>query len=213
MKVAELLLEAAEDKDPGTIEIVDGPDDTLIVRTTAKSGPMLHGMYTVWDAVGRKKGVKTILNVVKRRGKPTPIEPDGMDIINKRPTKLTFSGVSRETLQAAVDKAIAKVGKTVEKEAKYKADAPARKAAASKANAEKRKTDMAEYDKKYGKGTWKRITYRQEGGDDGYAYVLRVDGRPRMNGLTQRQAMYYKEQEADRLAKEAGIGKYAKGAK
>lgn len=38
-----------------------------------------------------------------------------------------------------------------------------------------------------------KVTYRQEGGDDGYCYVLRVDGIARYTGLTRRQAQYEKE--------------------
>lgn len=209
MKVTELFEEV---KDIGTLEIV-GDGDALTVRSTAKSGPMLGGLYWVWDAVGRKRGVKTIMMMKNRHySAPQPTEltaKDGLTIIDKRPTKLTFVGVDRENLQAAVDKAIAKVQKEIKSNEKRKAEAPKRKAEAAKYQAEKRKTDLAEYDKKYGKGTWKRITYRQEGGDDGYSYVVRVDGRAKWNGLTQRQAMYYKEIEADKIAKDQGIGKYA----
>lgn len=39
-----------------------------------------------------------------------------------------------------------------------------------------------------------KITYRQEGGDDGYSYVVRMDGREVYNGLNRSQAMHYKEQ-------------------
>jgi hypothetical protein len=208
MKVTELFEEV---KDLGTLEIV-GDGDALTVRSTAKSGPMLSGLYWVWDAVGRKKGVTTKMMKTQRFGSPRPVEltgNDGLKIIDKRPTKLMFTGISRADLEAAVEKAIAKVHKENAANQKYKADAPKRKAEASKFAAEKRKTDMAEYDKKYGKGTWKRITYRQEGGDDGYSYVVRVDGRAKWNGLTQREAMHYKEREADKIAKDQGIGKYA----
>lgn len=38
-----------------------------------------------------------------------------------------------------------------------------------------------------------KVTYRQEGGDDGYSYVLRVDGRAVLNGLSQREARYEKD--------------------
>jgi hypothetical protein len=60
---------------------------------------------------------------------------------------------------------------------------------------------MADYDKIYGKGTWNRVTYKQEDGDDGYSYVVRVDGRERWNGLTKREAEYYKRREVTELAK------------
>jgi flavin-binding protein dodecin len=173
---------------------------------------MMQGIYWVWKEIGKKKGVKTFLLVASRFGKAKRTEMDktsGMDIINKRPSRIEFTGVSKEDLQAAVDKAIAKVEKDMKSQAKYKADAPKRKAAAAKYQAEKRKTDMADYAAKYGKGTWGRVTYKQEGGDDGYAYVLRVDGRAKYNGLTQREAMHYKEREVDALAKAGKLGKYA----
>lgn len=209
MKIAELF-EAVE-KDIGTLEIV-GDGDALTVRCTAKSGPMLPGLYWVWSAVGKKKGVTTTMMISKMRGKPTPTElssSDGLKILDKRPTKLTFTGVSREDLQAAVDKAIAKVQKEMKSSAKYKTEAPKRKVEASKYQAEKRKKDLADYAEKYGKGTWGRVTYRQEGGDDGYAYVVRVDGRAKYNGLTLRQATYEKEQAVNDIAKREKLGKYA----
>ena len=214
MKVSELF-EAVE-KDIGTLEVT-GDGDTLTVKCTAKSGPMLSGLYWIWKDVGSKKGVKTLMNMVTQRfGAARPVEltkNDGLKILDKRPTKLTFVGVDRAELQTAVDKAIAKVQKEIKSNAKYKADAPKRKAEASKYQAEKRKKDLGEYEKKYGKGTWGRVTYKQEGGDDGYAYVVRVDGRAKWNGLTQREAMHYKEREVDALAKAAGLGKYAETVK
>lgn len=36
-----------------------------------------------------------------------------------------------------------------------------------------------------------KITARQEGGDDGYCYVVRVDGVEFVNGLTRREVPYY----------------------
>jgi hypothetical protein len=38
-----------------------------------------------------------------------------------------------------------------------------------------------------------KVTYRQEDGDDGYSYVVRVNGFARMSGLTRSQAMYEKQ--------------------
>ncbi len=40
-----------------------------------------------------------------------------------------------------------------------------------------------------------KVTYRQEGGDDGYCYVVRVDGRAVDSGLTRNTAKWV----ADRL--------------
>lgn len=45
----------------------------------------------------------------------------------------------------------------------------------------------------------KRITAKQEGGDDGYCYVVRVDGIERWNGLTRREVEYYKKIELEKL--------------
>lgn len=42
-----------------------------------------------------------------------------------------------------------------------------------------------------------KVTYRQEGGDDGYSYVVRIDGREYMNGLNRRMAQYYKQKILD----------------
>jgi len=39
-----------------------------------------------------------------------------------------------------------------------------------------------------------KITAKQEGGDDGYCYVVRVDGREYINGLTKAEVPYYKAQ-------------------
>jgi hypothetical protein len=172
---------------------------------------MKKAIYFVWKAVEGKSGVKVKMASRGKYGSPKMVEnPDGLDIIDKAPTRLFFSGISKEQLQVAVDKAIAKQKAAIDKDQKYKAAAPARKAEAAKYQAEKRKNNLAEYEKKYGKGTWNRVTYKQEGGDDGYSYVLRVDGRSKYSGLTQREAMYYKELEVDKLAKAAGLGKYAK---
>lgn len=210
MKVTELF--EAEEKDIGTLEI-QGDGDELTVKCTATSGRMLSGLYWVWSEVGKKHGVKTTMMIKSRYGtaKPTVVsgnEAGGL-IIDRRPTRLIFSGIDKQTLQAAVDKAIEKVHREIKADAKYKAEAPKRKAEASKYASQKRKEDMTKYTKLYGKGTWNRVTYRQEGGDDGYSYVVRVDGRAKWNGLTQREAMYYKEREVDELAKTLGIGKYA----
>jgi len=46
-----------------------------------------------------------------------------------------------------------------------------------------------------------RVTARQEGGDDGYQYVVRVDGCTKINGLNKRMADYYKR----KFRKELGL--------
>jgi hypothetical protein len=43
-----------------------------------------------------------------------------------------------------------------------------------------------------------KITARQEGGDDGYCYVVRVDGRSYITGLHRSEVKYYKEQALSR---------------
>jgi hypothetical protein len=39
-----------------------------------------------------------------------------------------------------------------------------------------------------------KITARQEGGDDGYCYVVRIDGAAFVSGLTRAEVPYYKKQ-------------------
>lgn len=39
-----------------------------------------------------------------------------------------------------------------------------------------------------------KITAKQEGGDDGFCYVVRVDGKVYQTGLTRREVPHYKEQ-------------------
>ena len=84
----------------------------------------------------------------------------------------------KEKLQAEVDKVIEHFRKEEDAEEAYKARAPERKAAKAKYDAQKRKDELAKSDELYGNGTWSRVTYMQRGGDDGYSYVVRVDGKP-----------------------------------
>ncbi len=37
-----------------------------------------------------------------------------------------------------------------------------------------------------------KITAKQEGGNDGYCYVVRVNGKPFVKGLTRSEVPYYK---------------------
>ena len=39
---------------------------------------------------------------------------------------------------------------------------------------------------------YKYTTCRQEGGNDGYCYVIRVNGQERINGLTRHETDYYR---------------------
>lgn len=43
-------------------------------------------------------------------------------------------------------------------------------------------------------GKLPKITAKQEGGDDGFCYVVRIDGREFINGVSRREVPYYKEQ-------------------
>lgn len=211
MKVSELF-EAVEAEDLGKIGFTTGPDGEFIVRPTVTKGPIVNAMYWVFKDLIGKKGVTISALRKKRFGKAVPTEltkNDGTYVINNRVARLVIKGVAEDALQAIVDKATAKARSEAKKDAKYKADAPKRKAEMSKIQAEKRKKDLVDYAEKYGKGTWNRVTYRQEGGDDGYAYVLRVDGRPTYTGLTQREAMYEKERAVEEIAKREKLGKYA----
>lgn len=149
-----------------------------------------------------------------KSGRPVTKSPtDALKLLDNRPNGLIFKfetpDGAKEALEASADKATKKIEREEKSAAKYKADAPKRKAEASKFASEQRKKTMAEYEKLYGKGTWNRVTYKQEGGDDGYQYVVRVDGRAIMNGLTQREAMYQKTKMVDGIAKKEKLGKYA----
>ena len=197
------LIENKDDSSLGSLSITPNGND-FIVRASAKSGPIVQGIFHVWKQFVGKRGIKISMMSGKEVGKM-----DGLKILDNRPQALVFTGVDKTALEAAVRAAEAKVAKDVKAQEKRKAEAPARRAADAKFAAEKRKTDMAEYDKKYGKGTWNRVTYKQEGGDDGYSYVVRVDGKTKWNGLTQRQAQFYKQQEVEAIAKRERLGQFA----
>lgn len=56
------------------------------------------------------------------------------------------------------------------------------------------------------RGKYERaVGYRQEGGDDGYHYVVRSYGRAIMNGLTRTEAEYCKDREVKRLCEANGV--------
>jgi hypothetical protein len=42
-----------------------------------------------------------------------------------------------------------------------------------------------------------KITAKQEGGDDGYCYVIRINGKEFVNGLTRAEIPYYKKRALD----------------
>lgn len=207
MKMNELLTEVAQvtvgEIEPITVSERDGG---FLVNSSAKKGPTLDTLFRVWKEFNGKRGIE----IKGKSGKVLDLgtvlrnRPNGFIIIAKNPEGM------KEKIEAAIEKATANVKKLQKSDAAYKEKAPERKKAKAQYAATKRKEDLAEYAKKYGKGTWNRVTYRQEGGDDGYAYVVRVDGYPKWKGLTQREAMYYKEREVDEIAKKEKLGKYAK---
>ena len=47
-----------------------------------------------------------------------------------------------------------------------------------------------------------KITARQEGGDDGYCYVVRVNGKELINGLTRSEVPHYKAEALKRWEKD-----------
>jgi hypothetical protein len=199
MKVSELF----EAQSLGTLSVTPSGDG-FVVNASAKSGPIIGAVYWVWKTLSTKKGV-----TVKMKSGKAVEKNDGFKLFDNRPQGLVFFGVDEETVKAAADAAVAKVEKEVKAQAKHKADAPKRRAEASKFASELRKKDLEEYAKLYGKGTWNRVTYKQEGGDDGYQYVVRVDGRSIMNGLTRRSAEHEKRSQVDAIAKREKLGKYA----
>ena len=54
------------------------------------------------------------------------------------------------------------------------------------------KGDISKY--KQTKMKLPKITAKQEGGDDGYCYVIRIDGKEFINGLTRSEVPYHKAQ-------------------
>lgn len=207
MKVLELFetVLAAGEVMPITVTANNG---SFTVGTTAKSGPTLDVIFKVWDAFDGKRGVttKSKAGLELNAHRMLKNRPNGFVIKFDKPEGM------KEKIEATVEKMVASIQKQVKSNAAYKAKAPERKKEASKANAEYHKAELAGYAEKYGKGTWGRVTYKQEGGDDGYSYVVRVDGRPKWNGLTQREAMHYKTREVDDIAKKEKLGQYAKTA-
>jgi hypothetical protein len=51
-----------------------------------------------------------------------------------------------------------------------------------------------------------KITARQEGGDDGYSYVIRIDGVSFVSGLTRSEVPYYRKQALLYWERRAGRG-------
>lgn len=171
------------------------PDGWWKVSVAATAGPLIHLIrtlaYSAPTQVRTKSGTKLPnYGAFKANG-------------------ILMKAASRDVLDARIEKAIRKHNSYVKSETRHKERAPERKAAAAKYSADQAKQRRAEQEAKYGKGTAQRVTYRQEGGDDGYQYVVRVDGRAKWDGLTQSQAMHYAEQERNEIAKREKLGQYA----
>lgn len=183
--------------------------NSYVVGTRETRGPVLDMAYWIFKEVAAKEGV----TVFTKSGKALPNTPDSRLFVLNRKPNLVYKFEDPTDAEKILNAAIANAAKKVEKEQaekqKHKEEAPLRKKQAAAHAAERRKADLAKYDAKYGKGTWNRVTYRQEGGDDGYQYVVRVDGRPYMNGLTRREAEYYKLQQVKAIAKRERLGSYA----
>lgn len=198
MKVSELLFEArftdadlVSEKD---LRVEEQPDGTFKVSVGVTSGPLINLIRTL--AYATPSRIKT-----KSGGElPRWDKFKANGIIVKVP--------NRDTLNKMIERAIKTHNKYVKQDVKWAAGADDRKKEASKRSAEDAKQRKAELEAEFGKGTAARVKYRQEGGDDGYQYVVRVDGVKRWDGLTQREAMYYARKEMDEIAKERKIGKY-----
>ena len=204
MKISELF-EAAE---AGTLEpvtITAKGEDSFIVGTKATKGPSLDQIYNIWQDFEKKKGV----TMKSKSG--LPLNFDRMFKSKPSGIVLTFANVegAKEAIEASIEKAVAEVTKEVKSKGDWKAGAEDRKKEASKMSSAARAIEMKKMEALYGKGTWNRVTYRQEGGDDGYCYAVRIDGKKLCSGQTQSQAMYEKRKAVDELAKKYKLGKYA----
>lgn len=205
MKLHELFEAVAQTEELEPVTITPKGEKSFIVGTKATKGPSLDQIYQVWKDFDSKKNSST----KSKAGLPL----DFRRMLNSKPNGIvvTFTNVegAEEALQASIDKAKAKVLKDVKSKTNWKAGAEDRKKTASKKSAAERAVEMKKMDELYGKGTWARVTYRQEGGDDGYQYVVRVDGKILATGLTQSSAMYEKKKAVNELAKKEKLGKYA----
>lgn len=206
MKINELLTEAKTAKgELQPITVTGGDGGKFTVHTDAKSGPTLDAIFKIYKAFDKKRGVSMKFKSGKDidLSKMLSNRPNGFILIFADPEG------AKEKIEAAIEKATGAQARQMKSDAKYKADAPKRAKEKAAYDAVKRKATSADQAEKYGKGTWGRVTYKQEGGDDGYQYVLRVDGQPKYRGLTQREASWRKEQEVDAIAKREKLGKYA----
>lgn len=219
MLILELLAEAfiPEAKEPKEIEpitVSKSADDRWEVATKAKTEPTLSVIFEIAKHLVEKSGSK--VKITNLKGKVTD-KTSIYDMYRAKPSRFfaTSEKLSDEELETLLvkvrDDAVTAMTKRQKAlaAAKAKRETPAYKKEvnAVRAKAAKAKTDDLEAT--YGKGTWKRTSIKQEGGDDGYSYVLRVDGVKKMSGLTKREAEAEQRSAANAIAKREKIGKYA----
>lgn len=96
-------------------------------------------------------------------------------------------------VKAWLAKELVSMKKEIAANIKHKAGAPARKKEAAKYYAQTAKANKEILYKKWGKDIVDRVTARQIGGDDGFQWNVLIDGRPMINGFTQREVPHYKE--------------------
>ena len=194
MLVRHLLNETA-DSTPITIEPHD--DEWVKISTKASSGPSVSK-------------IKSIMYTASADGYETKSKSGG----TIKPANFKANGL---LVRTTIEKAKALLQKSDKQDAeeaeRIKANKESRvanKAASAKNDREAKKAMTAKYDELYGKGTWNRVTAKQEGGDDGYSYAVRVDGRKRVGGLHKSEVAFEKLQAVQELAKKEKLGKYAK---
>lgn len=199
MKVAEILQEEVQ-IEPITITNQDG---SWLVSTKATKSATIDALTKM---VYKIDGLKSVEKLTTKSGKET----NYLSFAKNRPNGfiVKFKDGKDMDLNDLLHKAQKSVERTAKAKADHKAKEPERRKAMAAFKAADRKEDLKKYDELYGKGTWNRVTYKQEGGDDGYQYVLRVDGKAKFNGLTRREAMSYKTSEVNALAKKEKLGKY-----
>jgi hypothetical protein len=201
----ELLLEATSDS-LSTVKVEALGDGKFLVSCKETKGPMLAVISSIASHFEYQKGVL----ITTKSGLPADYKRLMSNKYNAFIFKFSKPDGAKERLEKVAQKALKAKANSIAKEAKWKAGAADRKKEAQRYYADERKKNVEELEKLYGKGTYKRVKYRQVGGDDGYQYVVFVDGRPKWNGLTQSEARYYAKNEMDNIAKKEHLGKYSK---
>lgn len=208
------LFEAVGAKTVEPVNVSKSSDGRWEVATKAKTQPTLSVIFEIAKRLVSKSASKVVITNLK--GKVT--DKDNIyDLYRAKPNRIfvaseKLSDDELETLLTKTrDDAVEAVEKTERNVAKAKAkrETPAYKKQVNAIRAAKTKAANDDRDALYGKGTWKRTSIKQEGGDDGHQYVLRVDGVAKLSGMTKLEAEYAQRRAADALAKKAKIGKYA----